>query len=132
MGGRKGVAVMKPAIISECARNLSIILAIGLIALLTMGCEEDVTGVKEIPQCERYGTADVTFLNGSDYSTYDVILDGSRIGTISPGRSITRTVAAGVHSVQFIFSNTGQPACYEAHPNLAACEKTTLSCSNDY
>ncbi|MFH1313986.1 MAG: hypothetical protein ABIJ00_12280 [Candidatus Eisenbacteria bacterium] len=116
-------------------KSLCFLLALALAAVTVIGCEEDVTGLEkdkdEIRACEHYGTAEMTFVNKSSHSTYDVILDGSRIGSISPGHSISRTVAAGQHSFQFLFSNTGEAACYEGHPNLAMCQRLEFSCSND-
>jgi hypothetical protein len=123
---------MRPAMNSTCIKSLSLLLVLGFAVLFSVGCEEEITGPEKIPDCEKYGRAEVTFVNRSSHSTYDVLLDGSRLGSISPDRSISRSVAAGHHSYQFIFSNSGRPACYEAHPNLATCEKAVFSCSNDY
>jgi hypothetical protein len=107
-------------------------LAVLLICVLLIGCESDPVSPDPTPECERLGTAEVVFLNRSAHSTYDVILDGSRIGSIAPNHSIMRVVAAGQHSHQFFFSNTGQPACSVAYPNVAACQRMTFSCSSDH
>lgn len=92
------------------------------------GCDENPFSSK--PDCEKNQTADLTFENRSLNSTYDVILDGANIGSISTIQTIKRTVAIGSHTFYFRFSNTGAIACSEANPNLAQCESHVFSCSN--
>ena len=88
-------------------------------------------GPSEDPPCQQNNTASVTFENRSNSSTYDVIWDGSRIGSIGPGASISRTVAAGQHTLVFKFSNTSNNACSQSTPNPAQCSSQTYSCGAD-
>ena len=109
-----------------------------LITTLTApGCKNPVGAnddekKEERNDCEKYETAKITFKNNSRYSTYNVILDGSTVCTIEPGKSHTRIVASGSHTFLFIFTNTGNPACSTGYPNLAICECATYSCRADY
>ncbi len=106
---------------------LLVTLILGVFVFIS--CEKDP--VDPIPDCEKNNTATITFCNNSSSnSTYDVIFDGVRIGSISPNQSIKRTVASGNHSVLFKYSNTGYAACSIAYPNLATCEKFSLCCSS--
>lgn len=75
--------------------------------------------------------AHITFVNDSNSgSTYDIVLDGVRIGAISPQQSISRTVVPNVeHDVRFQFANSGSIAC-QGSPILAPMESLTLSCDN--
>ncbi len=100
---------------------------------LLVGCGGDtpVAPPPPPPECERNRTAEITFRNGSSRSTYDILLDGVRTAVIGPGQSATRTVAAGQHTVDFIFSNTRFLACNRATPNWAQCSSQFLTCSTD-
>ena len=59
--------------------------------------------------------------------TYDVLIDGSRIGSISPGGDLTRTVNPGQYQVRFNFAN-GSTACSTSNPQIASGEIITLTC----
>lgn len=109
---------------------LVVIVCSGL--FLWVGCpsEESSTG-PVTPDCQKYNTAKIYFENRSSNSTYDVILDGVRIGSIGTGQSMSRTVAAGEHTILFRFANLSSIACSQAHPNLATCECETYYCTND-
>jgi hypothetical protein len=119
-----------------------VLLAVALVIMIlgTTGCVEDPVGTgsgsgssgNTTPDCEKYETARATFKNGSSRSTYAVVLDGSRICTLGPGESHTRTVAAGRHSVQFKFANSGKPACSTGYPTLAICDCRVFTCRCDY
>ena len=100
------------------------VLALALIAALCgSGCENP------LEPCN--GMAEIKFENQSRHSSYDVIVDGSRIGTIGKGDDMTHEVAPGTHTVQFVYSNTARSACSQSQPNVAKCETITLSCNYD-
>ena len=58
-----------------------------------VGCAKDPVG-PDPRKCEVNHTATVEFANKSDRTAYYVVLDGARIGTISPNESVTQVVAA--------------------------------------
>jgi hypothetical protein len=75
------------------------------------------------------GTGTIEFENHASHSSYDILLDGSLVGSIGPGQSMTRTVTAVVqHTVLFRFSNTNQNACSEAQESVIECHTNTISC----
>ena len=84
-------------------------------------------------ECDCDGTAEITFRNRSSHSTYDVIWDGSNIGSLgAPGTgnsTLTKTVKEGDHTLHFMFSN-GSPACSESSPVIIKCENHEFSCSS--
>lgn len=89
-------------------------------------------GPDPTPSCETNHSANVTFKNSSRRSTYDVLLDGSRIGVIAAGERISRKVSAGVsHTVLFRYSNTNQNACSQSSNSFVQCSSRILSCSSD-
>ncbi len=100
--------------------------------LLWVGCPGEKSSTGPVtPDCQKYNTAKIYFENRSSNSTYDVILDGARIGSIGTGQSMSRTVAAGEHTILFRFANLSSIACSQAHPNLATCACETYYCTND-
>lgn len=117
----------------KVGRLVGSLVLVGILALplLVGGCEPDPTEPEPPPDCERNHTASVAFKNNSDRTTYDVIWDGSRIGTIRPGKSTTRTVSAGRHSMVFRFANTRQNACSSASPSIAQCSSRCFTCDVD-
>ena len=73
---------------------------------------------------------EVTFENKSNTNkTYDVIWDGSRVGTIGPGQTTKITTAAGQHTLVFQISNSNTGACSTSTPVLALNVNYTFSCS---
>ncbi|MCH8288782.1 MAG: DUF4397 domain-containing protein [Candidatus Marinimicrobia bacterium] len=82
--------------------------------------------------CEVNQTAQVRFTNLSNTSkTHDVIWDGSKIATVSPGDTTNFfTVTANIeHTLQFKFTNTSDPACTESTPILAQCSFPIFWCT---
>jgi len=115
----------------------TLILITGLVVMSLIGCSDEDKGVgpesepQPVSSCERFDQATMTFENTSSRTVYDVILDGSRIGSIGPGSEMSRTVASGSHTILFKFSNNGQRACTESTPNVAKCSHHTYGCSSD-
>lgn len=83
------------------------------------------------PPCIVNDWAYIKFENQSTTGkTYDVVWDGSRIVTLSPGQSSDRfTVSAGSHTLVFKISNTGDNACNPSTPNLAQCSYVKHWCT---
>ena len=84
-----------------------------------------------IPDCERYGTAKMSFRNNSSHGyNYDVLLDGSYFISV-PYRTVSNayTIAAGNHTVVFKIAGTNTNSCSPAYPNLAVCSSHEISCS---
>ena len=81
--------------------------------------------------CEKHNTAWLTLANNSDRTSYTVLIDGSRVASLSPGEKETKEVAAGGHTVIFKIANSDELACNPASPKLATCEKKTIGCSVD-
>jgi hypothetical protein len=110
----------------------AIVVVLGMVAI---GCGSDTPFAPTPPpvaECERNRTAEFGIANGSTRSTYDIIIDGAYAGAIGPGQTITRTMAAGQHSVEFRFSNSTQLACSVANPNLVQCSRDGLTCRTDF
>lgn len=84
-----------------------------------------------IPDCEKYGTAQITFENKSgSNTTYDVVWDGAKITTIAPGtKSQEYTELAGTHTLLYKITNTSWVACSFSSPVLVECQSYTSSCS---
>lgn len=119
--------------------NIHLFLLVLTVFFASVACENPVEPQPTKPHteppsplsCEVNHTARVTFANESSRSTYDVLLNDSIIGTIGPGGSVDRTVAAGSHTVVFRFSKTNRDACNPARPNFAQCSSQVLSCRTD-
>jgi hypothetical protein len=109
------------------ARLSRLTLLLLLIVVFAMGCREILE--PEPPECEKNHTGTLSFHNRSSSATYDVILDGYSVGRIRPGESIEQKVAAGQHSVRFVFANTNRTACNTAYPSVPQCDEISLSCS---
>jgi hypothetical protein len=108
------------------------------LGLLVLGACSDTTQPEPEPEptptpaCQVNNTADVYFKNVSNTnSTYDIVWDGSKIATVTPGdSSSTFTVAAGVqHTLLFKFTNTNNAACNQGTPVLAQCQTHWFSCT---
>jgi hypothetical protein len=80
--------------------------------------------------CETNDTAGVVFQNLSTTNlTFDVIWDGAKITTLSPGSwSAPYTVASGAHTLTFKIANTNQVACSFGTVNVAQCKYYTYPC----
>jgi hypothetical protein len=103
--------------------------ALLLLAITVGGCNKD--RVVDPRRCEIDGTATVEFANKSSRTTYFVVVDGARIGTIRPKESITRVVAAGEHAVRFVDANSNENTCHASNPVFAQCSNMIMSCSAD-
>jgi hypothetical protein len=105
----------------------------GLAILLAVtACGGKSPAAPTVPACQQNNTAELTFGNRStSNTTYDVMLNGSRVTTVAPGNnSSPYTLAAGTaHSVSFRITNTTIAACNTASPNLAQCTSQTLTCA---
>jgi hypothetical protein len=75
------------------------------------------------PDCEKYSTATVYFINSSNSSsTYDILWDGTIYTSVSPNsKSIIYTVASGFHTLLFRLTNSSTSACTQSSLNLAIC-----------
>ena len=106
---------------------MRVLRGLGLVALATLlvNCDGSLTA----PECEVNHTSTLTVRNGRDFAM-DILVDGSRVGTLGPGQSLTQTVAAGSHTVDFKVTNIGTFACTRATPNLAQCGGTSLCCGS--
>jgi hypothetical protein len=84
-----------------------------------------------VPACQSNNTADAVFGNRSATTTQDIIWDGVKIFTITPGQnSATRTVAAGVaHRLETRITNTNTPACAVSMPIPATCALPLYTCA---
>lgn len=107
-----------------------------IVALLASACGKDTpiapTPAPVIPACQTNNTAQVSFGNRStSNTTYDVVFDGVRIGTLPSGQtSPATTVAAGVaHTLRFQITNTTSLACSQSTPTLAQCGSQTFTCT---
>ena len=82
--------------------------------------------------CEINSTAEVYFINNSNSnSTYDVIWDGVKIATVTPGdESNTFTVSANIqHTLVFRFTNTSNNACTPSTPVVPQCQTWWFDCT---
>ena len=96
------------------------------------GVEDSTPTAPTVQACETNNTAQVKFQNKSNTNkTYDIIWDGSKVGTVAPGAtSSTSTVAAGVqHTLVFKITNTNTEACTPSTPTPAKCTSQTYSCT---
>ena len=84
------------------------------------------------PDCEKYDTAVAMIENHSLRSSYDIFIDGIKVGSITPGQAITQTVsAASAHPLLIKFSSTEELACAEAQINIPKCSTHTIWCDAD-
>lgn len=85
-----------------------------------------------IYECEVNQTGRVYFINNSNSnSTYDIIWDGAKLTTITPGEtSITYTITANItHTLVFRFTNTSTDACTSSAPVIPQCQTIWYSCT---
>lgn len=98
---------------------------------LGSGCADKIVE-PALRDCEKNNTAILQFENKSTTnSTYDIIFDGSRIFTLSPGaKSAEHVVAAGIqHTLLFKYANTNNAACSPSTPTEAMCTHFVYSCT---
>ena len=107
-----------------------ILMVLAVCALLLTGLLFS-SGCSVPTDCNARGTGDIKFENHASHSTYDIIVDGSMVGSIAPGQSITQTENVGPHTILYRFSNTNQNACAESQESVIKCTVVTLSCSAD-
>lgn len=110
-----------------------------LVALFAVGCGSSpapvaptpVPIVPSIPACQSNNTSVVSFGNRSAATTQDVVWDGSKVSTISPGQtSVGITAAAGVaHNLQFRVTNTTLAACATSTPIPIQCGSPVYTCA---
>lgn len=84
-----------------------------------------------VAACQSGNTATVFFQNRSASNlTYDIVWDGARITTVTPGAdSIVYTFAANIqHTLRFQLTNTSLLACNQSTPVLATCAATFYGC----
>lgn len=82
------------------------------------------------PPCIINNSAELCITNASTVNkTYDILLDGVKIMTISPGQEKCAIVAAGRHLVQSFYTNTSTRACSDSSPVIVRCSKERLTCS---
>jgi hypothetical protein len=120
---------------SLASQFLGIFILFGLLLSGLYSCTkndtEEPTPTPVIAECERNHTAEVYFENRSvSNTTYDVIWDGSRLTTLSPGnRSNTYKFSAAQHTLEFRKTNTGTAMCTPSTPSLAQCSAYAYWCS---
>lgn len=108
---------------------------LSVFGVLTMcvacGSDTPTTPAPVIPACQSNNTASVTFGNRSAATTQDVVWDGNRTATITPGQNSTPiTVAAGVaHNLQFRITNTTLAACAASSPIPVQCSTPVYTCA---
>ncbi len=110
-----------------------------VILVLLIGCsgDDDVMGPAApdpdpVLSCETNNTATVVFENRSNTnSTYDIIWDGSKVATVTPGnKTESFTVAAGIqHTLLYKYTNTNNLACTQATPTYAQCASRLQWCT---
>lgn len=116
--------------------NRAALLAIMVGMAWTMGCapaDKATAPVVSAPACETNNTASIKYENRSNTNaTYDIIWDGSKVTTITPGSlSPAYNVAAGIqHTLLFKFTNTNTAACNQSTPTLAQCSSHVYWCTS--
>ncbi len=102
---------------------LSALIILAATASLGAGGCTDTTGANE-------GTC-VTAIRVTNDSvsnkTYEVIIDGVRVGALTPGGSDTFTVTPGNHLIEINFA-AGGVACTPSAPAVAECQTYGLTC----
>jgi hypothetical protein len=81
--------------------------------------------------CVTNNTAEVDFSNESVTNrTYDILVDGSRVASVSPGTTSPYiNVVAGIpHSIEFNVSNSSTAACTPAAATLVQCSTSNYFC----
>jgi hypothetical protein len=110
-------------------------LALVALASIAAGCggsSSTPTAPTPVLACQTNNTATALFQNRSATNlTYDVIWNGARLVSVSPGQdSATYTFAAGVpHTLVFRVTNSSTNACSPSTPTLAQCSSMFYSCT---
>lgn len=83
-----------------------------------------------VPSCQTNNTASIAFENKFPSTTLDIVWDGAKIVTLTPGATSSPfTFAAGVaHTLRFQITNTTQLACTQIAPVLTMCGTGTYFC----
>jgi hypothetical protein len=126
----RGVALMRLATVFVSPAVVLIALGCGGNGLVQPPSSDEPSEATE--PCEVNNTATATFENNSATNrTFDVLWDGSRIGTVKPGRqSPPYTITAGVqHSLQFVFTNTFNEACSQLVAAVPSCTEWVFECA---
>jgi hypothetical protein len=105
-------------------KHMKLLVPTLFIASLAASCKPEVPEIKPPPLPT---TATINVGNNSN-NTYDIVINGTRYGSIIRGEREVVEVGPGSHTVEWIYSNNGQTACY-ATPNLAAGQTYSASCS---
>lgn len=79
--------------------------------------------------CVVNNTATLRFDNTSPSDGFSVILDGTLVDSVASKTSKTREVAAGIHSVGWLYAGTTVTACPTATSDVPACATQVFSCS---
>ncbi|GJM17610.1 MAG: hypothetical protein DHS20C13_29370 [Thermodesulfobacteriota bacterium] len=83
----------------------------------------------EIPPCQVNQTGILCVKNSSATDQdHDVLIDGVKVATLSPGEEHCKTVLVGEHSVRSYFAGTMNPACGEANPTIIQCGVEGIEC----
>ncbi len=95
-------------------------------------CPSGYTGTHcETQKCAANNTAQISYSNRSANKTYNIILDGVLVTSLTQGQtSDYYTVAAGSHTLEFRYANSTDNACTPSTPNLAQCSSMVYSCGN--
>ncbi len=110
---------------------------LAILALVTLFVSAGACGSTTTPTapkntvaaCETNHTATVRFENRSVSTTMDVVWDGSKMATVAPGQTTeAREIAAGLHTLVFMVTNTTNWACTPSTPNLAQCSNMRYWC----
>ena len=119
-------------------KNVCIKILVLLIILTALGCSKSAPTTPDPPEipdtptgdCQIDSTAWVTFKNNSNSNTtYDVIWDGAKKVTITPGTtSPTYTVPSGQHTMKYVVTNTNTIARAQENLNLQVCSSSTYYC----
>lgn len=110
-----------------------------LLAFVASACGSDSSPVSPtpvpivpvVPACQSQNTSTVYFQNRTVSNlTYDIVWDGSRLTTVTPGKDTQiYTFAANVqHSLRFQITNTTVLACNPSTPVLTVCGATFYGC----
>lgn len=107
------------------------------LAALVSACASDSPTITAptpppVAACQSQNTGTVYFQNRSSSNlTYDIIWDGSKLTTVSPGAdSQVYTFSANIsHALRFQFTNTSLLACNASTPILTTCGAAFYGCS---
>ena len=86
--------------------------------------------IPQVAQCVSSNTATVTFQNREVSETIDLVFDGTKFTTLSPGAtSSPKTVVAGIqHSVEWKLTNSNLHTCSTSAPSFVQCTNVAMWC----